>query len=1638
MSHNYKFVTISLENEIRNNVLPMIFPMLNFAHKEVLAKYTIRLINIIALTFGFTDDDKYMYQLKQNDFQDIKWLISHLLPFLNEQGNPKTITSFDDIYVKKKKTVDINLEEPKYVYSNLQYNRCKRTPNDYTERKFNMKDLDDNFYLLLDTIKTMSNKMHVNWTDILPLTLKTYKGEQLYINTQKKMDAHVFDEWDPVDEADLKIGEELMCKNLNVKTAGLGMYDIYNTIHRDLFKEIYKVKWLLYDIQTANKIYPIVVILRNFFNLSLNLAQIDWENIDNEKFTYLWNKFVEESEVGNNITYKAFSIPAESLRKFMKGFLFSFDRSDSRKDAEKEKYIPIPQDKIKEFIKKRKDGNDLDEDDDFKDYEEDDDIPFSIMLSSLKSLHPKYVYGFLTDSLQIFKGTWYGLKILTNDKKDIDITSYSYFDTTDVDQIKIPITYKNIYNFSKSIVSYVDSNKKFVSFPDNWKSLNKAQQTEILDRLNEKNVDWFNIKKNIRKLFHVEQHSTTEDKINTKIREVLMNGIIDVVFEVLITKGVLTKFVPAKEKTSKKHIARDMIYTTQTNIFRTDRDNEYWTSAYHFLTNLPYNQMDNFTLETDGKIKTYNYFTWATTKDGGQWYSIYAYDWIAQIGFCHHFTNNRVMFITGATGVGKSTEIPKLFLYYTKAIDYIQNPKIVCTEPRIGPTRKNADWISKCLAVPISAIKAGDKLASKTSNYYIQTKFRGDESHSKKVSYPMLQYVTDGRLILDVDNPVMKEKYKIKNNARDGSKNDVEQIMFTNRNEYDVIMIDEAHEHKINMDLLLTLFKYAATYNNSIRLIILSATMDEDESRYRRFFRDINDNRKYPLNTWIKDHKLDRINVDRRYHISPPGMGTRYTVNEHYCPGKTEYDTVLEILSKSDSGDILVFEPGVKEINKLVMDLNKSIPANVIAFPYHSKLDDSANNNKKKFIEDISDTLKSYKLDKSKILSDPTVTMASIKNGNCNYDRAIIVATNIAEASITIRTLKYVVETGTQKIDVYNYKKRGNIQKIIFIAESNRIQRKGRAGRKSSGDVYYLYKKGALEENTMDYEISTKKIFTELFSKLRNKEDDAEIIVTKNDPNSNVTKLKYDEVEQIFGTRGLDRMIHSQYFLGTEYYDYYGNGDSGDYDNYESLEPFYESGLKATTLTDNNGYFYLIHPNELDFKRNIVGDIVEKATVIEFDSVGTDDIKFTKTNKFSGSIMSKKIKSFWQMLLDYLYVKFTADNTDIIRTEMGEEIIGLSESLQIDEKFYGLLRCFLFASSISDGIKNQMLKLMSFYMVTDMTPMKITQSINNKYNMAKHEGTSDSKIVLKYLNEFDQYLATLHVNNSYGSLAKKYYTNLNKLSLLKKMTRQDIDSLMGPEDLYTDSLISKMTTERKNTVVEESNKIIATIQENLIRRNLPQIIEWCNLKKLDPMIMIKYTMQYSKLESKIIQKSTEDTRKFIANLSNRIDRSVFIKRNVDPIDVCLLFGFPLNVCKKIDESDYYLSLYNPNLDNIYKINSYSPYNFKPNTLVDVKKLQEYLLYFGLDIDMDLEEDTLICLHKVDPNLITIMGHMYNAKLFNKIVNDTKVMEQIESIIKSKLKNKTASLSHAILNYTKTLVQIKNDLEYFNNKPNLKL
>ena len=144
----------------------------------------------------------------------------------------------------------------------------------------------------------------------------------------------------------------------------------------------------------------------------------------------------------------------------------------------------------------------------------------------------------------------------------------------------------------------------------------------------------------------------------------------------------------------------------------------------------------------------------------------------------------------------------------------------------------------------------------------------------------------------------------------------------------------------------------------------------------------------------------------------------------------------------------------------------------------------------KRLVVNITDELPKLKNKKHRVHLEWGEKFISDKSVPNNiYKRAVIIATNVAEASITIPGLKFVVDNGYQKVNKYDMLKKTKSLMIEEISEASRLQRKGRVGRKAPGDVFYLYPEGARAENPPKFKITQEDISDILFSVLANQEN---------------------------------------------------------------------------------------------------------------------------------------------------------------------------------------------------------------------------------------------------------------------------------------------------------------------------------------------------------------------------------------------------------------------------------------------------------------------------------------------------------------------------------------------------------------------
>ena len=115
------------------------------------------------------------------------------------------------------------------------------------------------------------------------------------------------------------------------------------------------------------------------------------------------------------------------------------------------------------------------------------------------------------------------------------------------------------------------------------------------------------------------------------------------------------------------------------------------------------------------------------------------------------------MYVTGATGAGKSSQVPKLLLYGLKMVDFNSSGKVVSTQPRISPTVSNANEIAEQMGVPINSYSKTLDTNIKTFMGYIQYKTMKNTHLADKFNY-YFKEMTDGSLVSELYiNPLLKK-----------------------------------------------------------------------------------------------------------------------------------------------------------------------------------------------------------------------------------------------------------------------------------------------------------------------------------------------------------------------------------------------------------------------------------------------------------------------------------------------------------------------------------------------------------------------------------------------------------------------------------------------------------------------------------------------------------------------------------------------------------------------------------------------------------------------------------------------------------------------------------------------------------------
>ncbi len=321
---------------------------------------------------------------------------------------------------------------------------------------------------------------------------------------------------------------------------------------------------------------------------------------------------------------------------------------------------------------------------------------------------------------------------------------------------------------------------------------------------------------------------------------------------------------------------------------------------------------------------------------------------------------HQVVIVAGETGSGKTTQLPKICLDVGRGITGM----IGHTQPRRIAARSVATRIAEELKSEVGH----------TVGYKVRFSDRiSPESYIK--------LMTDGILLAESQ----KDRFL---------------------NQYDTLIIDEAHERSLNIDFLLGYLKQLLPKRLDLKLIITSATIDT--SRFSKYFNDAPiievSGRNYPVEMRYRPLQNDQNDEEDRDIL----QGIRDAVDE---------------LAQDGLGDILIFLPGEREIREAAESLRKHHPPHTEILPLYARLSAS---------------------DQNKIFQP-------------HKGRRIVLATNVAETSLTVPGIRYVIDPGVARLSRYSHRTKVQRLPIEKISQASANQRAGRCGRIAPGICIRLY-----------------------------------------------------------------------------------------------------------------------------------------------------------------------------------------------------------------------------------------------------------------------------------------------------------------------------------------------------------------------------------------------------------------------------------------------------------------------------------------------------------------------------------------------------------------------------------------------------
>lgn len=339
---------------------------------------------------------------------------------------------------------------------------------------------------------------------------------------------------------------------------------------------------------------------------------------------------------------------------------------------------------------------------------------------------------------------------------------------------------------------------------------------------------------------------------------------------------------------------------------------------------------------------------------------------------------NQVVVVAGATGSGKTTQLPKICLELGRGI----RGTIGHTQPRRLAARTVAERIAEELGTPLG----------ETVGYTV----RFTDQASDRT---LVKLMTDGILLAEIQ----RDRRLLR---------------------YDTLILDEAHERSLNIDFLLGYLRELLPRRPDLKVIVTSATIEPQ--RFSAHFGDAPivevSGRTYPVEVRYRPLEVPVPGGSRTKADDEPDDPDHEIVRTEIRDQTEAIADAVRELESEPPGDVLVFLSGEREIRDTAETLRGAF-RNTEILPLYARL--------------------------------PTAEQHKVFQPHTG--RRVVLATNVAETSLTVPGIRYVIDPGTARIS--RYSRRTKVQRLPIepISQASAAQRSGRSGRTAPGVCIRLY-----------------------------------------------------------------------------------------------------------------------------------------------------------------------------------------------------------------------------------------------------------------------------------------------------------------------------------------------------------------------------------------------------------------------------------------------------------------------------------------------------------------------------------------------------------------------------------------------------